>query len=202
MKTKRKYWQSQRKMRDAHENMVRLAWPTPEDFSWEKYDNLWRMFICNRFADNTTPVASQGILWEAFMDWIFERTATEDQEDEKPYYRKILNRPLSLGQTFLLKRTMFREFTPSLDVAAFAGAQKKWCYNRRFFISAFERYGWAVDGTYFGDLVAILYDCKYLFLLREAGDGTYKIVGDCYIHGLMDGEALGDDFQEEELVLS
>jgi hypothetical protein len=192
---------SQRKRRDADENMVRLAWPTQEDFSWEKYENMWRTFICNRFADNEIPKIDYGIVWEAYMDWIYQHTATEDEKDESPYsyYRKILLGPLSLEDIF--KRKMFIDFQ-ELYLPAFAGAHKRWCYNRRFFISESERYGWAVDGTCAGDRVAILYGYKYPFLLRDAGDGTYKIIGDCYIHGLMDGEALGDEFEERELVIS
>ena len=26
--------------------------------------------------------------------------------------------------------------------------------------------------------------------LRPLGNGTYKLIGDCYIHGIMDGESM------------
>lgn len=32
-------------------------------------------------------------------------------------------------------------------------------------------------------------------MIREAGQGKYRIVGDCYIHGLTDG-----GFKEEEFI--
>ena len=41
-----------------------------------------------------------------------------------------------------------------------------------------------------GDLVAIIMGADVPFVLRSTGVGTYELVGDCYIHGVMDGEAL------------
>lgn len=43
--------------------------------------------------------------------------------------------------------------------------------------------------TKIGDKVAIPAGCKAPFLLREEDRGRYYLVGDCYIHGIMDGEA-------------
>jgi len=200
-KTKEKLRREQRKRRDAVENMVRLAWPTPEAFSWDKYEDLWRASVCNRLTDNERPDADYGMAWENWMRWLHWLTAAEDGKDEGPYYMGIL--PLTLEDRF--RRSLALSFDAASvesSLTEFASAQSRWCYNRRFFISSSERYGWAVDGTQAADRVAVLYGCKFPFLLRDAGDGTYKIVGDCYIHGLMDGEALRDDFEERELLIS
>jgi hypothetical protein len=196
--TREKLRRDQRKMRDAGENMVRLAWPTRDEFSWEKYENMWRTFICNRLVDDSVPDHDYGMAWEAWTDWIFQHTATEDEEDEDPYYQSIV--PMDPDRMFV--RDLYRQTIAYIDLPAFAGSHTRWCYNRRFFISESERYGWAVDGTRPGDRVAVIYGCQYPFLLRDAGDGTYTIIGDCYIHGLMDGEALGDEFKETELIIS
>lgn len=42
-----------------------------------------------------------------------------------------------------------------------------------------------------GDVIAVFYGCEVPFLLRAAGGDCYKLVGNCYVHGIMYGEALG-----------
>ncbi|KAI1294366.1 hypothetical protein F5Y03DRAFT_373219 [Xylaria venustula] len=200
-KTKMIYKKAQRKLRDADENMVLLAWPWPTDFSFEKYENLWRTFICNRLPDNKIPTDDYGLAWENYMEWKFEITADEDDGDDiGPYHKLIMN--IFLSDEEKVKRSFYNELFSGLWSRDVARANRSWCYNRRFFISEEERYGWAVDGTLPNDKVAIIHGSDFPFLLREAGDGTYKMVGDCYIHGLMEGEALEDKYKEIELIIS
>ncbi|KAI0967116.1 hypothetical protein F4678DRAFT_446588 [Xylaria arbuscula] len=200
-KTKMIYKKAQRKLRDADENMVLLAWSWPRDFSWEKYENLWRTFICNRLPDNEIPSDSYGLAWEDYMEWKFEITANEEDDNNiGPYHKLIMS--LFLDGEGKMKRRVYKGLFSGLYSRDLTRAHHSWCYNRRFFISEEERYGWGVDGTLPNDKVAIIHGCDFPFLLREAGDGTYKIVGDCYIHGLMEGEALGDEYKEIELIIS
>ncbi|KAF2629366.1 hypothetical protein BU25DRAFT_409267 [Macroventuria anomochaeta] len=49
--------------------------------------------------------------------------------------------------------------------------------------------GLAPDEVKIGDTVAILLGCNHPVVLRPHEDG-FKYVGECYIHGLMDGEAV------------
>ena len=41
-----------------------------------------------------------------------------------------------------------------------------------------------------GDLVCVLFGCSVPVVLRKRIGEEYQFVGECYIHGLMDGEAL------------
>jgi hypothetical protein len=40
-----------------------------------------------------------------------------------------------------------------------------------------------------GDRVAVLYGCNFPVLLRPDGD-AFRYIGECYVDGLMDGEAI------------
>jgi hypothetical protein len=40
-----------------------------------------------------------------------------------------------------------------------------------------------------GDKICVLFGGEVLFILRPAGE-TYRLVGECYVHGLMSGEAM------------
>jgi hypothetical protein len=44
-----------------------------------------------------------------------------------------------------------------------------------------------------GDRVAVLYGAEVPFFLKECGNGMFKLVGECYIHGIMDGEFMRRD---------
>ncbi|KAI0456770.1 HET-domain-containing protein [Xylaria acuta] len=58
--------------------------------------------------------------------------------------------------------------------------------------------GWVPDITREGDSVFLFLGSKVPLVVRPVGDGTYKLIGECYIHGAMYGEALGD--MQEEII--
>jgi hypothetical protein len=61
-----------------------------------------------------------------------------------------------------------------------------------------KRYlGMARDGIRVGDHVCIVFGCPVPLLLRPAGP-HWKIVGNTYLHGIMDGEAVGSDATVEK----
>jgi hypothetical protein len=65
--------------------------------------------------------------------------------------------------------------------------------------------GLAPEAVRAGDVVAILFGCKCPVVLRPCCDNMYQIVGECYIHELMDGEILIQErdghVQRQEFVL-
>jgi hypothetical protein len=64
--------------------------------------------------------------------------------------------------------------------------------------------GLAPDETQLGDTIAVLYGCNYPVVLRRSGNG-FRYIGECYIDGLMDGEAVAaqmrGEYQEETIVI-
>jgi hypothetical protein len=190
---------SQRKLRDGFEQAVRIAWPDSDHFTWKKYENMWRTFMCNHFVDGSVPTEDFGIAWEFHMQFLAWRTANEDEDPKDCYHKKVIPEDASRAEK---REKAIEGGEMQRDIITVGDAQKRWCYHRRFFVSQADRYGWAVDGAQPGDHVAVLYGCNYPFLLRESSDATYKIIGDCYIHGLMDGEGLEAEFEEQEFVIS
>jgi hypothetical protein len=55
--------------------------------------------------------------------------------------------------------------------------------------------------TKVGDCIAILGGGNLPFVLRPTGDNHYRLVGPCYVHGIMDGEAFPEDPDELEWFL-
>lgn len=56
-------------------------------------------------------------------------------------------------------------------------------------------WGAAPSNTVPGDQVFVLLGCSVPVVLRWSSDNEYRLVGECYCHGMMDGEALrlGDE---------
>jgi hypothetical protein len=52
-------------------------------------------------------------------------------------------------------------------------------------------YGKASEQTQVGDLIAIVFGCSTPLALRKLPDGEqYQVLGEAYVQGLMDGEAM------------
>jgi hypothetical protein len=60
---------------------------------------------------------------------------------------------------------------------------------RRFFYTRGRRIGLAPINAYEGDIICLLLSGEVPFTLRCNGD-EYELVGECYVHRLMDGEGL------------
>jgi hypothetical protein len=63
--------------------------------------------------------------------------------------------------------------------------------GRTAFISSHGHMGLVPDYAEPGDLICVLFGGAAPLVLREEGD-NYILVGECYCHGIMDGEAMQD----------
>lgn len=64
-------------------------------------------------------------------------------------------------------------------------------YGRRFFNTEKGYMGIGPSKIYKDDVVCVILGGEMPFILRPTENGRYKMVGQCYTHGIMDGEALG-----------
>jgi hypothetical protein len=65
-------------------------------------------------------------------------------------------------------------------------------WNRKFLRSSKDKlFGLAPTKSLVGDYICILFGCSVPVILRKSEDGkSYLFVGEAYIHGMMDGEAV------------
>ena len=61
--------------------------------------------------------------------------------------------------------------------------------ERRFCMSESGCMGWIPKAGKEGDIISVLCGCSVPVLLRPRGN-AYEVIGTCYIHGIMDGEAV------------
>ena len=75
------------------------------------------------------------------------------------------------------------------DVATYLGYADELCRNRSFITTREGYIGLAPSETKPGDQICILLGCQMAMILRPASSSQYQVVGESYVHGLMDGEA-------------
>lgn len=170
-----------------YRSVIDVAFPdktaTPE--TWE---NLWRAFMCNRTRDkNERPGEDCAIGFE-----VHYKTALEPGKGLARVLQERTDHEIESHG--LAPQDGVAHYMKEKEAAEkFIGAHTKWTYNRRFFRSEEGRFGWAIDGVREGDLVVVLYGCDYPIIVREDEQKKARIIGDCYIHGLMDGEAMKEN---------
>jgi hypothetical protein len=63
-------------------------------------------------------------------------------------------------------------------------------FIRKPFVTAKGHLGLGLDHVGPGDVIAVLIGCQVPFVLRQSADGKYEIVGESYVDGIIDGEAV------------
>jgi hypothetical protein len=87
------------------------------------------------------------------------------------------------------------EFVISLDTAT---------HGRKFFKTASGSIGLCPPHTKPGDEIWVLYGCRVPLIFRaqsEEGRRHYTLIGDCYLDGIMNGEAMSNPLYEEHSMI-
>ncbi|PMD28696.1 HET-domain-containing protein [Hyaloscypha hepaticicola] len=79
-------------------------------------------------------------------------------------------------------------------------AMRKATYGRRFMWTEAGKMGLAPAAARVGDRICIFFGGQLLYVLREREGIKWEFVGECYVHGLMDGECLDGDHEYRERV--
>jgi hypothetical protein len=106
--------------------------------------------------------------------------------DALHWFAQDAHLPLSASLFRRLKSLMVRRSDPGRFHEAFVRA----CVDRRVFMTKKEGLvGIGPDAMKEGDIVAILFGERVPYVLRSVQTG-YRFIGECYVPGLMDGEAV------------
>ena len=154
-------------------------------------ESLWRTLCCN--LTSGVPVERPPDEWT--VGWRmtlrqYELATTEGEID-------VVN----------LTSVFERDFSPgdAAHFSALAGSITAYSRGRTLCVTTEGRLGYVPLKSSVGDRICILLGSKVPFVVREASHQRFKLIGECYIHGIMDGEAtrdrdiesLTDDFEIE-----
>ena len=74
--------------------------------------------------------------------------------------------------------------------------------NRRFCVTEDGRFGMVRREAEDGDLFCVILGAEVPYVVRPTGRGSYELIGDCYLHDVMNGEALLDSrYETVDIVL-
>ena len=101
------------------------------------------------------------------------------------------------GTTKYIKQSyferLFRESAPFGHACELQIRKRRLCITRRGFIGLVP--GWASKG----DNICVVLGAAVPFVTRRLQNGNDMLIGECYVHGLMDGEALDMVLDEEDV---
>lgn len=107
----------------------------------------------------------------------------------------------------LITADLIRQGRPE-DMVAFLQRAQDILWNRKFFLlerKKAPRFGLGPTGTQAGDILCIFFGCSVPVVLRKVqntGSPAYQLIGEAFIHDMMDGQALSEyrnrgDFRAE-----
>ena len=73
---------------------------------------------------------------------------------------------------------------------------------RRLCMTVNDRFGWMPSSAEIGDDIVIFHGARMPFVIRPVSQGPvesvgeaihYELIGECFLHGVMDGEAVRED---------
>ncbi len=144
--------------------------PSGSEASSSRFEDFWRTMMCNITAGGERPDPGLSIA-SANLLKILDIPSPVAVDLPQPVLEQILIVETALG---------------------------RWAYGWRLCTTDNGRLGRVLSSVQTGDVVCVLYGGEVPYVIRPCGDGQFKFVGSCYIHGLMDGEALQIEGLEDE----
>ncbi|KAI0113643.1 HET-domain-containing protein [Nemania sp. FL0031] len=119
------------------------------------------------------------------------RVLTRDMYDErkpKQWYGRLQD------WKDLLRENSPEETTLSTFEEDYTETLSDWWNDQVLFASKGDRLGASRCSIRPGDQVFAVLGCTVPLVMRQNADGTYQVIGDCYLSGAMDGEAILGEF--------
>ncbi|KAK1966578.1 hypothetical protein LY78DRAFT_42103 [Colletotrichum sublineola] len=161
---------------------VRLASPSGsedvQDLAPELLASLWKTMTCERAQLSDRIEVDLLEKFKAFVAGMDTWLTTEDPEAAK----KALFSFIAAGQ--LIEKSVIGFGVP-----------------RRFFRTAEGRFCMAPREARVGDVICVLLGSEVPFVIRPTRRGMYEMIGEAYVSGIMDGEALSGRYDKVDIML-
>ncbi|KAF4633367.1 hypothetical protein G7Y89_g4750 [Cudoniella acicularis] len=157
-------------------------------------DALWRAMTCGLTGEGFPAPKFYADYFNKYMEFL-NGTDTSPSAPERfaQYFEE--SRGFTQGIRGL------DEFPHYENHARIEASIYKWASKRRFCKTASGRLGFVPNSAQEGDVICIMYGGEVPYVLRPAKSGFFKLVGECFIDGIMHGEGLSEDAMEREFQL-
>lgn len=135
--------------------------------------------LAPNFDKDVNQICNEFNQFDAFME-TFRRLGTLENQHSRPLYHILLL--AKLFKQAIMKDPSLLDFSGRVDAST----------NRCLIRTQNGYIGLAPRLVCQGDSIALIKGGKSPFILRSSG-GRWKLVGECYIHGIMHGEAFNEE---------
>jgi hypothetical protein len=118
----------------------------------------------------------------------FESASFALDKNEKGWNTRF--QVLDLGRSVQTVKAKMQQRAAGGSASDFLLAANQACHYRRFFMTTRGYFGIGPERLQTWDTVAVLFGGKTPYVLTAAADSCFKFLGECYVHGIMDGEVV------------
>jgi hypothetical protein len=148
------------------------------------HEVIWRTMICDKMGESLYENASE--IARSLLAWDHKKMSSET----KSWY-SVYGDPERTKLYFPASEKIKRQHEEGFMQTAvqYAGTALNMMHWKRFAASSDGYLASVPASSLPGDVVCVVMGAAVPFVLRPLGDG-YQLIGECYMHGLMYGEAL------------
>jgi hypothetical protein len=128
----------------------------------------------------------------------FDRVIVADIVREREPYANLYSRGHRVVWTLIENEPLLLDSGQNMSRNFLQVAIKQTTFGRRIFWTGQGYLGIGPASMAEGDIICVFFGGHVLYVLRAADSGLYEYIGDCYIHGLMDGEVFARERVLEE----
>ena len=137
-------------------------------------------------------------LWRTLLGDQIQQQNLQNNRVDQSYEEMVAHlKPLVIGSEGDLDMTLLRENNPRR--MEFNNSIQRVSFQRRFCVTHGGRLGWVPRHAQEGDAIAIIAGIGVPMALRSKMT-DYEVLGNCYVHGIMDGEMADSDRLGRELL--
>jgi hypothetical protein len=156
----------------------------------ERHEELWKTMTCGLTGDAFPAPKRYSVYFVNYMN--FMASASERFNDYLIESETTEDGVRGLDEVF-----------PHFEAHAIIEASlHKWSSKRRLCTTTSGRLACVPKSTHEGDVICILFGGEVPYVLRPIRDGSYSVIGECYVDNIMHGESLSHDAIPREFRLA
>ena len=158
-----------------HLDVLKMFGWKGKDQVMDSFEDFWRTIVADRGPAGVSIPAWYAAACTQALQWYNEGANFLNIPDVRHNWEKtpeIMKEFLKRVEAVIWGRTFF-EMHPTVGSKI-----------------SYKCFGLGPDDSKVGDLVCVLFGCSVPVVLRRTAPDDYEFIGECYVHGIMDGEAV------------
>ena len=160
-----------------------------EEIHRDRFEEFWRTMTCSLTEGGSQAPDKYSEYFSKYLQ--FMKTVPER------YRRGLLDStftPVEFSHHY--RKT--RDFENHKRIEA---SIEKWSSKRQICLTEKDRLAFVPQKAEEMDIICVIYGSEVPYVLRRMRNGHYRVIGECYVYGIMDGKAVDDDIEARDFPL-